>query len=118
MYQIFCVSLEEELGFCCIAELLFKILLLKKKLVIYLGLSCRTQDLHCIMWDLSFQLTDSLVVGCGFQRMHSVAAAQGLRGSKAGGILVFQLKIETASPAMQGRLPTTGMPEKSLSLLF
>ena len=118
MYQIFYVSLEEELGFCFIAELLFKISLLKKKVFIYLGLSCRTQDLHCIMWDLLFQLTDFLVVGCGLQSIGSVAAAQGLSCSEAGGILVFQPEIETASPAMQGRLPTTGMPEKSLSLLF
>ena len=52
------------------------------------------------------------------QSMGSEAAAQGLSCSEAGGTLVFQPEIETESPAMQGRLPTTGLPEKSLSLLF
>ena len=30
-----------------------------------LGLSCSTQDLHCITWALWLQLMDSLVVACG-----------------------------------------------------
>ena len=68
------------------------------------------------MWDLSFQLRAWL--RSMVQSMGSEAAAQGLSCSEAGGTLVFQPEIETESPAMQGRLPTTGLPEKSLSLLF
>ena len=38
------------------------------KIFIYLavlGLSCSTWDVHCVMWELSWQHTDSLVVTRG-----------------------------------------------------
>ena len=37
-------------------------------LLVYLGLSCLTQDPHCIVWDLSLGRMDSLI---GIQRLSS-----------------------------------------------
>ena len=70
------------------------------------GLSCGTRDLCCMMWELSLQRTDSLVV------------AHRLSCSTACGILVHQSGIEPMSPALQGRFFTIGPPGKSLFFFF
>ena len=57
--------------------------------------------LSCDTWDLSLQLTDSLV------------AALRLSCSLACGILVPQQRIKPVSPALQGRLLTSGPLGKS-----
>ena len=62
-----------------------------------LGLSFGTQDLHCVLRDLSLWCGDSLVVACG------------LSCSEARGILAPKLM----SPALQSGFSTTGPPEKS-----
>ena len=70
-----------------------------QKLFIYLAAS----GLGCIMWYLSLEGTDFLVV------------VPGLSCSAACGILVPRSGIEPMSPALQGRFLTTGPPVKSLS---
>ena len=74
-------------------------------LLIYLaalGLSCGTQDLHCVIWDFSLRHTGSKV------------AMHGLSCSMAWGILDPWSRIEPMSPALQDRFLTTGPPGKSL----
>ena len=70
------------------------------------GLSCNTWDLHCIMQDLLFWLSDSLVV------------VQGLSCFAASGILVPQSGTEPASPALWDGFLTAGSPGKSLDIEF
>jgi len=82
------------------------------------GLSCGMQDLHCIMWNLLLQLSDSLVVMCrlssrgvwALKHVASVLTAHGLSCSMAGGILVPEPGFEFVSFALQGRFLTTGLP--------
>ena len=64
----------------------------KKYVFIYLAAS----GLSCIIWDLSLQCAGSVAVACG------------LSCSKVCGILVPRSRIEPMSPALQGRLLTTG----------
>ena len=66
-----------------------------------LGLSCNTRHLRCIVWDLSLQHTDSLVV------------VHGLSCSKAYGILVPRPGIKPKCLALLGGFLTTGPPGKS-----
>ena len=70
------------------------------------GLSCCTQDLCCIMWDLLLQ-------GPG-----SAVAALRLIRSAACEILVPQSGIKPMCPAQQGRFLTTGSPGKSLTVVL
>ena len=59
--------------------------------------------------------------GCGALAAEctgSIVAARGLRYSVACGIIVPQPGIEPRSPASQGRFLTTGLPGKSLVLVF
>ena len=70
------------------------------------GLSCSTWALHCIMWDLSLQCTDSLVLTCG------------LSCSEACGILIPWSGIKPMSPALQDGFLTTGKPGKSPDSFF
>ena len=86
-----------------------KVYFFRKKKSIYLagsGLSCKMQDLRCIMWDLSSQHTDSLVV------VHRTSF------SAACGILVLRPGIKPVFPALQGGLLITGPPGKSLFRTF
>lgn len=86
-----------------------KVYFFRKKKVIYLagsGLSCKMQDLRCIMWDLSSQHPDSLVV------VHRTSF------SAACGILVLWPGIKPVFPALQGGLLITGPPGKSLFRTF
>ena len=85
-------------------KLLFSFIALIENYIIYLAvldLSCGMQELHCIMWDLSLQHTDSLVV-----------AGELSSCSAACVILVTQAGIKHASPMLQSRLLTTGPPGK------
>ena len=69
------------------------------------GLHCSVWDLHRVMWDLSLQLTDSLVVApelssCGMGLLReraSVAVVHELSCSSSCGILVPQLVTEPMS---------------------
>ena len=64
----------------------------------------------CSTWDLSLQPSGfSLVEGPRF----SVVAVRGLSCPMACGILVPQPGIEPMSPALEGRVLTTGPPGKS-----
>ena len=82
------------------------------------GLSCGMQDLHCLMWNLLLQLTDSLVVMCrlsswgvwALKHVASVVTAHGLSCSMACGILVPEPGFEFVSFALQSRFLTTGTP--------
>ena len=79
----------------------------KNYLYIYLAslsLGCGTRDLHCLMWHLSWQGTDSPVV------------AWRLSCSEACGILVPPPGIKPS--ALQGRRLTTEPPEKSHAFAF
>ena len=60
------------------------------------GLSCGTQDLHCITQDLSLRCTDSLVVALG-----RTAAVCWLSCSAECGKLISPPGIESMSPALQ-----------------
>ena len=97
------------------------------------GLSCGTQDLHCVMWEISFWSMDCALAECRLQsrwapavaacrlpsggteapaHVGSVAAVPRLSCSAAWGILVPQPGIEPVSPALQDRFFTTGPWEK------
>ena len=81
----------------------------KKKNFSYLagsGLSRNTQDLRCIMGDLSSQHTDSPV------------AVRRTSFSAACGILVLRPGVKPVFPALQGGLLITGPPGKSLFRTF
>ena len=81
----------------------------KKKNFSYLagsGLSRNTQDLRCLMGDLSSQHTDSPV------------AVRRTSFSAACGILVLQPGVKPVFPALQGGLLITGPPGKSLFRTF
>ena len=83
------------------------------------GLSCGMQDLHCIMWNLLLQLSDSLVVMCrlssrgvwALKHVASVLTAHGLSCSMAGGIFPDQGWFKPVSPALVAEFFTTGLPE-------
>ena len=83
------------------------------------GLSCGTQDLHCVMWEISFWSMDCALAECRLQsrwapavaacrlpsggteapaHVGSVAAVPRLSCSAAWGILVPQPGIEPVSP--------------------
>ena len=69
------------------------------QIVIYLavlGLSCGTQDLHCVTQDLSLRCTDSLVVALG-----RTAVVCWLSCSAECWKLVSPPGIESMSPALQ-----------------
>ena len=78
-----------------------------------LGLSCSTQDLHCIMQDLSLWGTDSLVVVLSLSSWGTWLSC-----SAVCGILVPQSGVEPLCPALQGGHLTTGPPGKSPSSVF
>ena len=103
------------------------------------GVSCGTQDLHCVMWEISFWSMDSAVAECRLQSrwasavaacrlssggtqapalVGSVAAVPRLSCSAACGILAPQPGIEPVSPALQDRFFTTGPREKFLLFYF
>ena len=75
---------------------------------------------------LSLWCTDSLFMACGLWSVQaqwlwhigSLVVAHRLTCSTACRILVPQLGIEPASPALRGRLSTFGPPENSLHLSF
>ena len=67
-----------------------------------LGLSWSTQNLCCIMWELSLRHTGSLVSGWEFSC------------SMAYGILVPRPRIKFESPVLQGRSLTNGRAGRSL----
>ena len=70
------------------------------------ALSCSTQDLHCVTWDLSSKHRDSLCV------------VLQLGYSTACGILVSQPGIKDMCPALEGGFITTRPPGRSLRLVF
>ena len=103
------------------------------------GLSCGTQDLHCVMWEISFWSMDCALAECRLQsrwapavaacrlpsggteapaHVGSVAAVPRLSCSAAWGILVPQPGIEPVSSASEGRFLTTGLPRKSPFLAY
>ena len=68
-----------------------------------LGLSCDTQDLCCVSWDLSLWHMDSLDTA-----WDSVIAARRLSYSTGCGVLVPWPGIEPMPPALQGGFSATG----------
>ena len=85
-------------------------------LFIYLAasdLSCSTQDLHCVMWELSFWQMDSLVVAQGLQSRRVSQLQHGLSCSATCGGLSSPSRDLTESPALQGGFLSTGQQGKS-----
>ena len=67
--------------------------------------------LGCCRQDLSLQHT-------GSKREASIVGMHGLSCPAARGLLVPQPGVEPMAPALEGKLPTTGPPEKSLDKRF
>ena len=89
--------------FVCLFVFRDLIYLFKNFFICLPWVGCSMQDFHCFMWDLLFQLTDSLV-------------AHGLTCSMSCGILVPRPGMEPMYPALQGSVLTTGPAENPLCL--
>ena len=98
-------------SFLTLAAYYFFFFLYFTSLKIFVGLAAL--GLSCSMQDLLLRCTDSLVVAHRLQSTGSAVAVHGLRSSESSGLLVSQPGFIPTSPAIQGRLLTTGTPGKS-----